>query len=117
MDLALNTTTGDLDLTQGGHMLTGNDATRQRITRRLRKILGEWVLDIRVGIDYFGQIFVKNLNINVVRSMYLRCLKETAGVGSVDSIQLTGNTNRELLVSFIVTTITGEKLVFKEFIP
>ena len=49
-DLSIDTSTGDIAFPT--RMLSGSQATRQRIDVRLRTFYGEWLLDTSVGLPY-----------------------------------------------------------------
>lgn len=45
---------GDLEIKNGDLLLTtSDDAVRQHLQQRLRTFLGEWFLDLDVGIPFF----------------------------------------------------------------
>lgn len=117
MDLAINQTTGDLDMSHGIHLVTGGEAVRQNVARRLRTILGEWFLDARVGIDYFGHVFVRNPNMMIIQSLFRRAIAGTPGVTSVEALSVTSNqTTRELTVSFRAVSDYTKIIEYKDLI-
>lgn len=117
MDLALDLETGDLDVSRGVHFVTGGDAIRQDAARRFRTILGEWFLNLRAGVDYFGQVFVRNPNVMVVRSLFRRTLAGTPGVTSVASFELrVDRETRELSVSWGAETDAGDVVGYEDLV-
>ncbi len=60
-------------------------AIRSNIEARLRFFLGEWFIDLRQGMPYFQEIFVKNPAIPVVRSLLSRVVTTTPGVVAIVS--------------------------------
>lgn len=61
MDLLLNPDTGDMVYVNGGSPVTQltADVVAQRLRITLYTFLGEWFLDLTVGVPYFQQIFGK----------------------------------------------------------
>ena len=112
-DLALDTTTGDLRLERGEvSVVDGADAIAQDWRLRLTLFEGEWVLDRRVGIDYQNQVFSAPPGRVLLRHIFETVTRETAGVSSVDRLELALDAaKRELAVSAQVTANTGETAV------
>lgn len=108
MDIKL--TTGDIDVTTGDLvLLTGTDAMTQHITIRLQFFLGEWFLDVRVGIPYYEQILVKNPSTQVILSLFREAILETPGVEEVNDLALDyDGALRKLSVSFSAV-LTGSE--------
>ena len=88
-DLALDPATGDLRI-EGGDLvlIQGPEAIAQDANLRVGLFLGEWPLDLRVGIDYRGLFFDRKPPDAVIRAVYDQVLRETAGVASVDRLRL-----------------------------
>lgn len=60
---------GDLKLDANGHVtfvnndlvfVEGSEEVAQLILERLRTFLGEWFLDVTIGVPYFEEVLVKN---------------------------------------------------------
>ena len=85
-DLKLEPQSWDLDLSVNFLNLTddasGGTAT-QAVGVRLRLILGEWFLDTRLGVDYFGTAFVKNPNLAAVEAMIQAAILDTPGIARI----------------------------------
>lgn len=80
---------GDLALVDGDvSWISGLAHRRQQIATRFQFVLGEWFLDERLGLDYFGQIFVKDPNLDVVRSLFRNTLLKSDGVLTVPTFEL-----------------------------
>lgn len=118
-DLALAQADGDLD-TSGGDMLvvTRADYVLQKIKIRFRFFLGEWFLDRRLGVDYFRSVFVKNPDLDRVRSLFRRVLMSTPGIVAVSRLALTLDAGaRALSFAFTAFLTDGEITVdFGDFI-
>lgn len=68
---------------------TGVTFTRQKLSARFRFFRGEWFRDKRQGLPYFEQVFVKNPDLDVVRSLFRRVAATCPGVGAVPRFALT----------------------------
>ncbi len=107
-DLEMNKM-GDLQLTMKG------DAVRQYVQQRLRTFLGEWFLDLDVGVPYFQDILVKNPNINQIDGIFKNIILTTPGVVELLSFTMDfDQTVRSLTVEFEYTSYSGEINLFKE---
>lgn len=108
MDLKLSGS-DDLAIEMGGLVLVdGVDAIAQDVRTRLRFFKGEWFLDERVGLPYYGTILVKNPNMAVVKSIYQKAIATTPGVESVTSLDLSLNIGtRTLRITFQAVTVEG----------
>lgn len=113
-DLRLNAL-GDLDIVNGDLRLTqGSDAIRQHILQRLRTFLGEWFLDISVGVPYYQSILVKNPNFAIVEPLLKDTILTTPGVIELLSFELDYiSETRKLFLRFNART-ANETLVFAE---
>jgi len=106
---------GDIALESGDVVVLGyTDETRvqyirQKISARFKFFLGEWFLDLREGISYYRDVFVRNPNLPLIRSLFLRVLKTTPGVISVASFRLQYDpAARELSAEFEAVVDGGE---------
>lgn len=107
-DIFLNI--NDLELT------SGLEAKAQHLAQRLNTFLGEWFLDLRVGVAYFQQILIKNPNSAIVDSVLKKEILNTPGILELTSFDLDIATNRELTLSFRAITEEGE-INFSEVVP
>jgi len=109
--LLIDVATGDLDITQHKLQLTSDNVTYvvQRIKQRLSLCLGEWFLDLRKGVPFFKHILKKNPDLGLIRSIYARIIRGTAGVLQLLSVntELDSET-RTLHVTFSCKLTTGE---------
>lgn len=109
---------GDLDLSTGDLVIiTGIEATAQRLRRKLKFFLSEWFLDTRLGIPYFESILVKNPQTNVILSIYRKAITTDEAVVSLSDLVLEyDGGNRSLSVTFHAETIDGPLEFETEFI-
>ena len=116
MDLLLTIDDNDLDVSTGDLQLTeGALGIAQHLRIRLRFFLGEWFLDIRLGVPYFQRILVKNPGTSVVRTIIRDVVITTPGVASMNNFKTDYNgATRKLDVSFTAVTTSGEPLEFTE---
>lgn len=98
----------DLDLSTGNLVLIeGTDERRQQLLVRLSTFKREWFLDRRIGIDYFGQILIKNPKTNVVVSTFRKAILSVDGITAVNDLQVVLGPTRNLLVDFVAQTVEG----------
>ena len=87
-DLALDNT-GDLLVESDAlSLVEGDDAIVQQLTVRFLFVLGEWFLDTRIGIPYFGDILIKNPDLSRVRAIFQETVLTTPGVASLEEFNL-----------------------------
>lgn len=113
-----NPVVGDLKLTANQLTLVdGNDAVSQHLRNRLKFFLGEWFLDQRLGLPFFRDVFVKNPNRPVIRSLFRRTIRGTPGIAQVLELALTINADRSAQLDFVAAfDMGGDPLVFTDFI-
>jgi len=108
------TTTNDLVIASGRLLvISGPDATAQKLQTAFQLVKGEWFLDTRVGVPYWDLARIKNPDEEVLRRLFRRVIKSVQGVGTIDALSLAlDRATRQLSFSFRVThdsgaTITG----------
>ena len=115
MDLALD---DDGDLFVGVEdlkVLDGADAIVQHIQIRLLFFLGDWFLDLRIGIPWLERILGKSRDLAVARRFLRSTVATTPGVSSIDKFVFDYEaTTRALDVDMAATSDTGEPLEFNE---
>ncbi len=85
---------GDLALEGGDLVVLGKTPEtrvqymRQKIASRFKFFVGEWFLDEREGVPYYRDVFVKNPNLDLIRSLFLKLLRETPGVLAVPEFKV-----------------------------
>ena len=94
---------GDLDVSTGTFQrLTGPQYAAQKIRQRLLFILGEWVLDIRLGQPWFEEILVKNPNMKLVQQRVRDCILGVPGITNVRQVEiLWDRVNRNLSLAYV----------------
>ena len=113
-DLKLEPATWDLDLSNSAINLT-DDASGETATQavgvRLKLILGEWFLDTRIGMDYFGTAFVKNPNLAAIEAMIQAAILDTPGIARIVSYsQVFDRAGRQLTVTCTLLDDEGNTL-------
>jgi hypothetical protein len=108
-DLALDPLTGDLVIEAGDlKLIKGPEAVAQDANLRVALFLGEWPLDLRVGIDYRNLFFDRRPPEAVIRAVYEQVLGETAGVQRVSRLALLFDTpSRTLTVQATIIADDG----------
>ena len=115
MDLELDVATHDLVFTDGDlTLLSGLEATGQRLKIALLLFLGEWFLDESVGIPYYDDVFVKNPNESVINTMFRTVILHDQAVTAINQFELVTKTaTRSAHLTFKADTTDGP-LVFDE---
>jgi len=98
----------DLKITNNSLTLTdGADAIRQHLENKLRTFLGEWFLDVDVGVPYFQEILKKRPSFQAVSQALKAAIIETPGVIELTFFQFDYLATRELQLEFSADTIDG----------
>lgn len=107
--IALNPTTGDILVENNkGSLTTGVQATKQRLTSKLRFFLGEWFLDKTEGVPYIQQILIKNPNPVIVDAVLKREIITDPAVIKLTKFQIDVNTSaRNVQLDFSALTKDG----------
>lgn len=89
---------GDLVL-EGGTLVVLGDTPetrvryiRQKIAARFKFYVGEWFLDQRQGVPYYRDVFKKSPDLQLIRALFVRVVRETPGVLDVPNFSLTHDT-------------------------
>ena len=114
-DLALDID-GDLLVSNDSlSLVEGDDAIVQHLTIRFKFVLGEWFLDTRVGIPYFGEILIRNPDLSRVRAIFKQVILDTPGIDSLEEFSLTVDAaTRKATLTFRARKTDGEILEFNE---
>ena len=84
----------DLYLDAAGQLAfhtTTDRIVAQAVVTRLRTMLGEWYQDPTIGIDYLGQVLVKNPNVATLQRYFSSQVAAVPGVATVNSVVCTFN--------------------------
>lgn len=104
---------------RGGELVlaTGEEAIDQNLRLRLKFFLGEFFLDEAQGIPFYRDVFIKNPNTRLLRTIFTQAIETTTGIKSVDALELSIDTaTRTLSLSFVATMTTGGTLTYDPFI-
>ena len=119
-----NPVEGDLQLDVGQIVLLVNsltepnpEAVMQELRQNLHFFRGEWHLDKRKGVPYFEEVFKKNPNPDILRTLFTEVILLTNGVESVDVFELSIDANRRAKIDFEGTMTNGGRLDSKDFPP
>ena len=95
------------------HRIDDGAEVVQEVRSRLLLYLDEWFLDTSVGVDYFGVIFVKPVDLSLVESELKSAIIDTENVSELISFELDFNSITRLLsVAFEAETTFG--VIIKE---
>ena len=112
---ALMTMDGDLALQNNNLVLTEDNSDQeieQRIRADLRLFLGEWFLDITVGVPWIQSILVKGVDPFIAEALIKEAINNVFGVVGLvrfDPI-LFDTATRNLTVNFEVLTVNNTRL-------
>lgn len=114
IDFKIDLITGNLVIENGDFVLVRDaDEVAQSLKIRLKMAVGNWFLDNRIGVDYFGKILKKNASEQEISTELRRVIQETQGVKGILSYSQT-RLNRHLVVNFSVSTIYDENITINE---
>ena len=110
-DIAVNPTTGDLDVAGGKLKLVGGmEYVRQHWVAALNLFEGEWFYDSTLGIPYKKQVFVKNPNWPVLRAIFAEATRRVPLVQAVHSMKLGFDATKRILMVEALVTVDGEQV-------
>lgn len=110
---------GDLALEMGDVVVLGLSTEtrvayiRQKLSVRFRFFLGEWFLDLRQGVPYYRDVFVKNPNLDLIRSLFIRVVRETPGVLDVPTFSLAYDPEQRRLSFDFEALVDGGEITVK----
>lgn len=79
---------GDLYINQYGDAVLGNSIV-QDINVHLRWFLGEWPFDTTKGMDWYGEVFVKNPDTDRIARMVRKEIEKIDGIVRVINVRIT----------------------------
>jgi hypothetical protein len=92
-------------------LVRGVEYVRQSIWNGFNFWLGEWFLDASEGVPYRRDVLVKDPDLVVVRTLFVRMIRQTAGVVTLTGFRLLfDRANRTLGVVFSCTCDDGNAL-------
>lgn len=98
-------------------LVDGEEAIDQQLRLRLKFFLGEHFLDVRQGIPFYREVFIKNPNLRLLRTIFSNAVRTCPGISSVDSMDVTINSaTRTLNLTFVATMFDGGVLTYDPFI-
>ncbi len=108
----LQDASGDWDLTLGLRRVPDRATyVRQNLSVTFNFWIGEWFLDTREGIDYFGLVYGSKFDRSLLEALMRDAAVATPGVGSVESLALRyDNTTRQLFVDLVGLTDEGDDI-------
>lgn len=69
-------------------LISGPEATAQKLRNLFLLVKGEWFLDTRVGVPYFDTALVKNPDLGVIKRLFRRVILSAQGVKEILSLDL-----------------------------
>ena len=110
VDFGIDSATNDISFENGKmKIVSKSDEVAQRVRTRLRRILGEWFLDVNAGMPYFDGKMLGGKDFNYIKLTINSEIIDTEGVQSVRAINLLNNQQtRE--TSVYVEIVIDEKI-------
>lgn len=101
---------GDMAIADGDFAtVAGSEAVKQGVAVRLRTFLGEIWLDEAQGVDYLGQILVRNPHPVVVRELLRTAIAATPDVTKVLGAELVTTPDRQGSITYEVLTVYSDE--------
>lgn len=100
---------GDLEIS-GGRLAraSGIEHTTNKLAMRLAFFKGEWFLDTREGVPYFRDVFRKDPQLDVIRSVFSQVIRKCPGILALRSLSVKFDAaTRELTVGFEAISEAG----------
>lgn len=96
----------DLAIENGNFVLiSGTESIDQNIKTRLQTFLGEWFLNVLIGVPWKQLIFKKPFNVTVSGAILKRIIFQTRGVLKINKIDVSADlVSREGFMPYTVTT-------------
>jgi len=93
-------------------MISAKDELIQRLVTRLLVFLGEWWLNVNLGIDYMNDILIKAPYYETIASDFKRVILQTDGISKILSFSINdiNNQRRAINISFDCQSDDGEIL-------
>lgn len=111
IDLRLDPDTWDLVVDSDLYLVVDQPQVVQHIRQRLQTFLGEWFLDLTVGVPWFQRILGKVQYISTVTTILKATVAETTGVKEVTSFTVAAaDAERTLRCTFSCVLTSGETL-------
>ena len=110
-DLALGTLSHDIVVDNGDLLIV--DSVPQHVKQRILTILGEWFLDLSIGLPWFDEILGKGTELTLVEALLKQTITDTPGVRELVSfrVEASQTSERTALVSFTITLSNGDEVV------
>lgn len=112
MDFYINPLTNDWEFDELGNLkvVTGREEVAQRLRYRLNTHVGEWVLNVELGVPWREEILKKAPDLQVVGGLLRTLIVETPGVDRILRFDLDVGVDRILILDFAVGTTEDEVL-------
>ena len=119
MDLLLDDSSWDLSTDAIDLLLVDQaDAICQHLAQRLKAFMGEWFLDLRVGIPYLQQVMVKSPDPVVLDTVFKTEIIKTPGIVELLEFDLRIDAGtRVLQLAFKALDDTGAIITYSEVLP
>lgn len=88
LNLKVDKATWDLSVVSGQlELASGQEGVAQAFSTRVKMYKGEWEFDLEAGIDYFGEVLVKNPDLPRIKSKMRQAILDCPGVKNSAAIR------------------------------
>jgi len=108
MNIGVNST-NDIYIDSGDlPMVTGIEETRQLVGQVLRSSLGDWFLDLEIGLPYYQTIFQKATSIADIEGIFIDRIAGVPGILNISKFDIDYEPSTRLLnIVFTAKTTDG----------
>lgn len=93
-------------------LLRGPQYVRQKLQTRFKFFLAEWFRDLRQGIPYYRDVFVRNPDLDVIRSVFRDVILSVVEITSIARLDpVYDPAARTLAFDFEVVLTNGDTLI------
>ncbi len=104
----LHDASGDIDVSRGLRFTPDLQTfVAQKLDENLSSFMGEWFLDLRLGIPYFQKIIGQKPDLALLDTLFRRAVRGTVGVGSVSAFR-TGFERKTRKASVFFTVVLAD---------
>jgi hypothetical protein len=108
----LQTSNGDLELTNGRlTFVRGREEKAQKIRNKLGLAVGEWFLDTREGVPWFGLVLGQKPDLEIIKRLVTETILSTPGMSDVPEMGATfDGVTREAACTWRALDDEGEEI-------
>lgn len=106
--------TGNLVIENGSIVKVQSDnAIAQNLRATIQHVLTEWFLNTESGLDYFGQVLVKNPDLGKITRLIKLAIRNALFIANIEAFSLERD-GQEFTCTFSVITTNNERFTLTE---